>query len=236
MSHADDHQGRPVTLITGATGGIGAALAHVLHRHQLILLGRDLDKLQVLCAELPHATPLVLDLTRPQNFADLLEEADLGRVSNLVHNAGVVELGRVAEQSHEIWTHTLGVNVVAPAELTALLLPRLREERGHVVFINSGAGLSANAGWGSYAASKFALRALADSLRAEEAAGGVRVTTLYPGRTDTGMQQKVVRQEGGGYHGDLFIRPETVAEAVRYVLEAPRDAVFSELTVRPSLR
>ena len=232
MSHAE----RPVTLITGATGGIGAALAHVLHRHELILLGRDLERLQTLCAELPQATPLVLDLARPQTFADLLDEAGLERVTNLVHNAGVVELGRVAEQSHEIWTHTLAVNVVAPAELTGLLLPRLRSERGNVVFINSGAGLSAGPEWGSYAASKFALRALADSLRAEEAQNGVRVTSIYPGRTDTEMQQKVVRQEGGQYQSDLFIRPETVAEAVRYVLEATRDAVISELTVRPGVR
>lgn len=236
MTHADNRQGSPVTLITGATGGIGAALAHVLHRHDLILQGRDLGRLQALCAELPRARPLVLDLTRPQSFAELLDEADLGRVSNLVHNAGVVELGRVAEQSHEIWTHTLAVNVVAPAELSGLLLPRLRAERGNVVFVNSGAGLSANAEWGSYAASKFALRALADALRAEEAENGVRVTSVYPGRTDTEMQQKVVRQEGNTYDGDLYIRPETVAEAVRYVLEAPRDAVISDLTVRPSVR
>ncbi len=235
MTHASQ-QDRPVTLITGATGGIGAALAHVLHHHTLILHGRDLNRLQALCSELPRATPLVLDLTRPDTFADLLEEADLGRVSNLIHNAGVVELGKVAEQSHELWTHTLSVNVVAPAELTALLLPRLRAERGNVVFINSGAGLSANAGWGSYAASKFALRALAESLRAEEAANGVRVTSVYPGRTDTGMQQKVVSQEGGEYHAELFIRPETVAEAVRYVLEAPRDAQIPDLSIRPGAR
>lgn len=232
----EDRSDRPVTLITGATGGIGAALAHVLHHHRLILQGRDLGRLQALCAELPHARPLVLDFTRPHSFSELIEEAELGRVSNLIHNAGVVELGLVAEQSHEIWTHTLAVNVVAPAELTALLLPRLREERGNVVFVNSGAGLSANPGWASYAASKFALRALADSLRAEESASGVRVTSVFPGRTDTEMQQKVVRQEGSEYHADRFIRPQTVAEAVRYVLEAPRDAVISDLTVRPSVR
>jgi NADP-dependent 3-hydroxy acid dehydrogenase YdfG len=232
MSHVE----RPVTVITGATGGIGAALAHVLHRHELILQGRDASRLQALCDELPNARPLVLDLTRPDRFAAELADAGIGRVSNLIHNAGVVELGNVAEQSHEIWTHTLAVNVVAPAELTALLLPRLRAERGNVVFVNSGAGLSASPGWASYAASKFALRALADALRAEEAGSGVRVTTVYPGRTDTGMQQKVIRQEGREYDPELFIRPDTVAEAVRYVLEAPRDALISDLTVRPGPR
>ena len=74
------------------------------------------------------------------------------------------------------------------------------------------------------------------SLRAEEAASGVRVTSVYPGRTDTGMQQKVVSQEGGSYNAELFIRPETVAEAVRYVLEAPRDAQIPDLSIRPGAR
>ena len=89
-------------------------------------------------------------------------------------------------------------DLVAPyrAELTRLLLPRLRAERGAVVFVNSGAGLRANPGWASYAASKFALRALADALREEEAPHGVRVCTVYPGRTATPMQQSVRAQEG----------------------------------------
>ncbi|ULH15838.1 SDR family oxidoreductase [Deinococcus sp. KNUC1210] len=225
---------KPVTLITGATGGIGVALAHVLHRHQLILAGRNAAKLAALCAELPDAAPLLLDLTRPETFADAL--VGLGRVTNVIHNAGTVELGMLAEQSHEIWTRTLTINTVAPAELTGLLLPRIRAERGSVVFINSGAGLRANAGWSSYAASKFALRAIADALREEEAASGLRVISVFPGRTDTPMQRKVRTQEGQSYDPDAFMRPETVAEAVCYALQAPRDAVISDLTIRPSPR
>ncbi|WP_425147428.1 SDR family oxidoreductase [Deinococcus sp.] len=225
---------KPVTLITGASGGIGVALAHVLHRHRLLLAGRDAGKLAGLCAELPDAAPLLLDLARPESFADAL--AGLERVTNLIHNAGTVELGSVAEQSHEVWTRTLAVNTVAPAELTGLLLPRLRAERGAVVFVNSGAGLRAGAGWSSYAASKFALRALADSLREEEAHSGVRVISVYPGRTDTAMQRKVRAQEGQPYDPDAFMRPETVAQAVCYALDAPRDALISELTIRPAVR
>ena len=225
---------RPVTLITGASGGIGSALARALPGHTLILQGRDPARLADLCGSLPDARPLVLDLERPQGFAAALEE--VGRVSNLIHNAGVVELGAVGEQGHEVWTYTLAVNVVAPAELTRLLLPRLRAERGTVVFVNSGAGLSANPGWGSYAASKFGLRALADSLRAEEAPRGVRVSSLYPGRTDTPMQQKVVGQEGGSYEPGRFIRPQTVADAVRFLLDLPGDATVPDLTLRPGVR
>lgn len=222
----------PVTLITGASGGIGSALARALAgTHELILAGRGGASLAALCAETGgHA--LILDLTRPDTFADAL--AGVGRVTNVVHNAGVVELGAVAGQDHAVWTHTLAVNTVAPAELTRLLLPTLRRERGSVVFVNSGAGLNASAGWGSYAASKFALRALADALRAEEAASGVRVTSLYPGRTATEMQRKVRAQEGGEYTPEEFIDPQTLAQTIAFVLSAPRDAALTELIVRPA--
>ncbi|WP_119672126.1 SDR family oxidoreductase [Deinococcus sp. RM] len=222
---------RPVTVVTGAAGGIGAALARELAAgHDLILSGRNVGALEALCAEV-GGTPLVLDLTRPESFEAAL--AGLGRVSNVVHNAGVVELGAVAEQGHAVWSHTLAVNVVAPAELTRLLLPRVRAERGSMVFVNSGAGLRANAGWGSYAASKFALKALADALREEEAAHGVRVTSVYPGRTATPMQQKVRSQEGAPYTPEAFVRPESVAKLIAFALNAPRDALLPDLSVRP---
>ncbi|AWN23194.1 short chain dehydrogenase [Deinococcus irradiatisoli] len=220
----------PVTLITGATGGIGEALAHACHDHTLILQGRDQARLEALCAGLPDARPLILDLTRPDTFASAL--LNLPPLTNLVHNAGVVDLGAVAEQDHAVWTHTLAVNLVAPAELTRLLLPGLRQTRGCLVFVNSGAGLSASAQWGSYAASKFGLRALADAVRAEESAAGVRVTSLYPGRTATAMQEKVHRQEGAAYSPERFIQPESLARTLRFVLDAPRDALLSDVTVR----
>lgn len=219
----------PTTLITGATGGLGRALAQACRDHHLILQGRDPAALQALCAELPHAHPLRLDLGRPADFAQALRA--LPPLDNLIHNAGVVELGRVAEQPCAVWTDTLTVNVVAPAELTRLLLPGLRERRGQVVFVNSGAGLRASPGWGSYAASKFALRALADALREEEPL--LRVSSVFIGRTATPMQQKVRAQEGGEYHAGQYLQPETVARSVRGLLDTPPDACPNELTLRP---
>lgn len=225
---------RPVTLITGAAGGIGSALARQLAAsHDLILSGRGGQRLTELCQEV-QATPLILDLEQPASFADAVKV--LPRVTNIVHNAGMIELGEVAAQSHEVWTRTLAVNTVAPAELTRLLLPRVRAERGHILFVNSGAGLSANAGWSSYAASKFALRALADALRAEETPHGVRVTSVYPGRTATAMQQKVRSQEGGHYDPDAYVDAATVAATIAFVLNAPRDAALTDVTVRPGPR
>lgn len=125
------------------------------------------------------------------------------------------------------------MNAVAPAELTRLMLPALRAARGHVVFVNSGAGLRVHPEWGSYGASKFAVRAIADALRAEERQHGLRVTTVYPGRTATPMQEKVHQQEGASYDASRWIDPASVATTILAALDLPPDAELTELTVRP---
>ena len=142
----------------------------------------------------------------------------------------------MADSPAEQWRQTFEVNVVAVAELTRLLLPALRAARGRVVCINSGAGFTARPGWASYAASKFALRAFADALRAEETTRGVRVTSVHPGRTDTDMQRAVVAHEGGEYDGSRFLHPESVARAVLLAVTAPPDADVTELSIRPAPR
>ena len=149
-----------------------------------------------------------------------------------MHAAGVVQLGTVAELSVQDWAHQLRVNLVAPAALTRVALPALRAASGTVVLVNSGAGLFAHPQWSAYAASKHGLRALADSLRAEEAEHGVRVTSVYPGRTATPMQEEVHRQEGEEYDASAWIQAGTVADVLLHVLDLPRDAVLSDVTVR----
>ena len=120
--------------------------------------------------------------------------------------------------------------------LTRVALPALRAGRGTVVMVNSGAGLQAHPQWSAYAASKHGLRALADSLRAEEQEHGVRVTSVYPGRTATPMQAKVHEQEGKDVRRRGLDRPGTVADAILRVLDLPADATVSDLTLRPTPR
>ena len=161
----------------------------------------------------------------------------IDRLDALVHSAGVGELGTVAETTAQTWRHQFDVNVVAVAETTRLLLPALRaagaDTGADVVLVNSGSGLTARAGWGSYAASKFALRAFGDALRAEESGHGIRVTSVHPGRVDTAMQERVVAHEGGEYDGSRFLRPESVGAAILAALTATRDAHLTEIVVRP---
>jgi short-subunit dehydrogenase len=223
-------------VITGAGSGIGEAIARRLAERgdELWLWARDAGRARRLAERFPGARMLVGDLGEPERLSWALgHQAPPDRVDSLLHVAGVVELGAVGDLTPKVWTATLAANLVAPAELTRLLLPQLRAARGHVVFVNSGAGLRANPQWSAYAASKHGLRALADALRAEEAPNGVRVTTVYPGRTATPMQEKVHRQEGKPYDAERWISPDAVATAVLTALDLPRGSELTDLTLRP---
>jgi short-subunit dehydrogenase len=226
-------------VLTGAGSGIGAALARRLagRGDRLILLARDAARAAGLTAAFPGSDTIVADLADPASLERAVADAGLpDLVDSVVHAAGIVDLGAVAELPPAAWTDQLTVNLVAPAELTRLLLPAVRASRGHVLFVNSGAGLSAHPEWGAYAASKHGLRALADALRGEESRHGVRVTSVYPGRTATPMQERVHEQEGADYDPSRFIDPESVATAILAALDASRDAALTDITVRPGPR
>jgi len=226
---------RPLALVTGSARGVGAATARALSAtHDLLLGGRDTDALRALAAELPGATPWAAELTDDHAMAQAT--ASITRLDVLVHAAGVARVATLESTSAQQWRATMDVNVVAVAELTRLLLPALRAARGHVVLINSGAGLRANPGWGAYAASKFALRALADTLRAEEEANGIRVTSVHPGRIDTDMQRQVRADEGGAYDASQYLTAQTVAGAVLTAIQTPADAHLTEVVLRPAVR
>lgn len=218
-------------LLTGAGSGIGRELALRLHERgdELWLVVRDPARV----ADLPGAHVLLADLADGRSLGglDLPDELD-----SVVHAAGSLELGTVADLEPEDWSDQLAVNLVAPALLTRAALPALRAARGTVVLVNSGAGLVAHPGWAAYAASKAGLRALADALRAEEAPHGVRVTSVFPGRTATPMQEKVHRQEGRSYDPAAWIRAATVVDTILGVLDLPRDATMPEVVLRPGPR
>jgi NADP-dependent 3-hydroxy acid dehydrogenase YdfG len=223
-------------LITGAGSGIGAAVAARLAERgdELWLLARDANRAAVLRKQFPDANTLIGDLAVPDRLSWALgQQTQPVRLDSLLHIAGVVDLGTIGDLGTKVWNRTLAVNLVAPAELTRLFLPVLRVSRGHVLFVNSGAGLRADAEWGVYAASKFGLKAVADALRGEEHGNGVRVTSVYPGRTATPMQEKVHAQEGKAYEASAWIDPESVATAIVTALDLPRDAEITDLTVRP---
>jgi short-subunit dehydrogenase len=225
----------PTHLITGAGSGIGASIARRLHDRgeQLVLLARSDERAADLVGDYPGAATLVADLADPAGLERQLGDADLpDSLDSVLHVAGAVELSPVADLPFGQLREQLDVNLVAPAVLTRACLPGLRAAKGTVVFVNSMSGLRANPTWAAYAASKYGLRGLADALRAEEAGHGVRVSSVFPSRTATPMQQKVHEQEGKDYDPSEWITPDTVAEAILHVLDLPPEATIPELVVK----
>jgi len=232
----------PVALVTGASSGIGRAIAIGLAGRgaRLHLTGRRQASLEATArAVLDHGA------TEPKCYqADLAVETELrsmaGAVAQgltgldvLVHAAGDIARGPVAVAPAADLDALYRVNVRAPYLLTQLLLPLLRSANGQVVFINSSAGLSARAESGPYGASKHALRALADALREEVNPEGVRVTSIYAGRTATPMQASLHALDGRPYDPRCLLQPEDVADAVVAVLGLARTAEVTDLHLRP---
>ena len=220
----------PSALVTGASRGVGAAVARALGpTHHVVLGGRDRGALSAVAGSLPSAQPWPVDLTRTANL--VAAAGRLPPLQVLVHSAGVIEVGDVESVAVDTWRHVFEVNLFAIVELTRLVLPGMRRDGGHVVFLNSTAGLRANPRRAAYAASKYALRAFADSLRAEEQEKGIRVTSLYLGRIDTAMQWLVCEAEGLPYRPDEYLPPWTVGEVVRLMVSQGNEAA-DDLVVR----
>jgi short-subunit dehydrogenase len=227
-------------VITGASSGIGRALALALAERgaDLDLLGRDPGRLGAVAADVVAAgggaSTHPFDLGDDGAVQRYASGAANRGVDALIHSAGTVQLGPVAGQGVEHLDRQLRLNLRAPYLLTQLLLPALMQARGLIVFVNSGAGRVAGPGWSTYAASKFGLRALADSLRAEVAADGVRVTSVYPGPTAGPMQERVRDQLGEPYRPEAYLTPASVAVQIVTLLDLAPSATVTDLAIRPS--
>lgn len=231
---ADDlpAQPRPVAAITGASRGIGLAIAEELSlTHRLVLIGRDGKKLEDVASRFEQAECKVLDVTGDIDSAALAIAE--GGIDVLVHSAGMSRRGKVESLTRPEWRESFELNLFAVAELTRLLLPALRRSSGTIVFLNSGAGLFTSQKNSIYCATKHALRAYADVLREEERVNGVRVTSIHPGYVDTAMAREIADFEGSEHQPEIYLRPSSVASAVRLAVDASAEAMIESLSIRP---
>jgi NADP-dependent 3-hydroxy acid dehydrogenase YdfG len=230
-----------VCVVTGASGGIGGAVSVALARSgaKVWALGRNEERLSALVSTSGTSVPiepLSVDLEVGDEVAaavaTIARSAD--RVDALVHGAGVIAIGDLETLSASEFDRQYRVNLRAPFLLTQALLPHLRDARGHVVLVNSSAADRPSANNVLYAATKAGLKALADGLRDQLNADGVRVTTVFLGRTATPMQADVHEREGRRYVPELLLQPEDVATAIVGALMLPATAEATEIFLRPA--
>lgn len=231
-------------VVTGASSGIGFAVAESFAAHGagLALVGRDRARLQATqsavarhgaAAEI-HACDLSDDAQRQALVRDLTQGHD--RVELLVHAAGIIRVAPFASAALSDLDEQYRINLRAPFALTQGLLPALTRGRGQVVFVNSSVGLRGKENVGAYAATKHALKAIADTLRMEVNSLGIRVLSVYAGTTATAMQQTLHEAAGARYLPEAMLQPADIATAIVACLSLPRNAEVTDLHIRPMIK
>lgn len=229
-----------IAVVSGASGGIGGAIAAAFARQGavLCLLGRDMSKLmagaEILRLSSPRVDPYPCDLSQDHQIAAVESHVmeQYGRADILVHCGGAIDHGKVAETPLSVLDHLYKTNVRGPMMLTQMLLPLLKKPRGQIVFINSSAGLTPRPDAGFYSAMQHAVKALADSLRSEVNADGVRILSVYPGRTATPRIQALHAKEGRPYQPELLLQPDDIASAILGAVTLPWTAEVMDIHLR----
>jgi short-subunit dehydrogenase len=233
---------RQTAIVIGATGGIGRALALALaeQRRALCLVGRNADTLAAIVTSVQEKASQVIsyqaDFTDDDDVRKLAGnlQRDLVSVDLLIHCAGVISIAALKDAPIEDLDWQYRVNVRAPYQLTQALLPMMQS--GQIVFVNSLVGLNAKGGSSQYSMAKHALRALADSLRQEVKPDGIRVLSVFLGRTATPMQAAVHRMEARSYATNVLIEPGDVARMILTALSLSRTAEVTDITIRHSIK
>jgi NADP-dependent 3-hydroxy acid dehydrogenase YdfG len=231
----------PFALVTGGSQGIGRAIALALARHgmDLLLVARRTAPLDIAVHEARglgvtaegRAMDLLDDDARDRLIAEI--DARPTGLDLVVHSAGTTLRGDLADSSVDDFDRQYQANLRVPFAITKGLLPSLRRANGQIVFVSSSAALVARANAGQYAATQAGLRALATALRDEVNPDGIRVTTVFPGRTATPRQALIHEWEGKPYHPDRLLQPEDVAAIVIAAIALPRTAEVTEISIRP---
>lgn len=228
-------------VITGAGGGIGGAITKALIEKGVNVCVMS----RTTCADTAAPPAQRRDSSTVASYkGDLEKDADLRKfcahieeqmsaVDILVHCAGAYHAGTVEETPVEELDRLYRVNLRAPYLLTRAFLPMLKQAKGQIVFMNSSAASKGTANLSQYASSKSALRTLADSLRQEVNRYGIRVLSVFPGRTASKMQEEVHRLEGRTLDTRYLIQPQDIAEMVVKTLELPRSAEVTDIHIRP---
>jgi NADP-dependent 3-hydroxy acid dehydrogenase YdfG len=242
-----------VALVTGASSGIGEATARRLARDgaAVALAARRVDRLEVLAKEIRNdgGTALVLeaDVTDRDQAIAAVERtvAELGRLDTLVNNAGMMLLGPIVDAPVEEWERMVHLNVLGVLYCTHAALPHLLEAADQdprrvadVVNISSVAGRVARNGSGVYNATKHGVGAFSESLRQEVTGRHVRISLVEPGATSTELvshnRPEIRPAIGKRFEGVERLLADDIADAISYIVTAPRRVAINEVLIRPT--
>jgi NADP-dependent 3-hydroxy acid dehydrogenase YdfG len=232
------------SVVTGASSGIGKAIAIAIASTggSLCLVGRNRARLEEVAkvsretagSVLVHAADLSAN-GAVEALAERLKQEFMA-LDILVHCAGIHSTGTLESTPVRELDSLYQTNLRMPFALTQALLPLLRMRQGQIVFVNSSQGIQAKGTTGLFAATQHALKAIADSLRQEVNADGVRVLSIYPGRTATPRMQALYEVEGRPYRPELLLQAEDIAQVVLDTLQLPRTAEITNIEIRPHIK
>ena len=241
MVQPDESLTNSVGVVTGASSGIGRAIALALAKAgvEVCLAARRRAALEEVCAEIcaggGRAQLSCTDLTQDEDIRTLVESirTNFGGLDVLILCGGAISHGKLDAAPLEQLDLLYRSNVRGHYALVQGLLPLLRQRHGQVVFINSSAGLRSPANVGQFSATQHAFRSIADSLRDEVNADGIRVVSIFPGRTATPRMAALFEKEGRSYRPELLLQPEDIAAMVTRILTLPRTAEVTDISIRP---
>lgn len=231
-----------VILITGASSGIGAALAIELAAAgaRVVIGARRKDRLKALAAEIDASDGTVryhaVDVTSRSDVVAFAAaaEADFGRIDVLVNNAGVMPLSPMAALKVDEWDRMIDVNIKGVLYGIAAVLPIMnRQQSGQIINVSSIGGLAVSPTAAVYCATKYAVRAISDGLRQENSR--LRVTCVYPGVVESELADTITDSataEAMVAYRSIALKPDAIARAILHVIAQPEDVDTSEIVVR----
>ncbi|MDZ8185036.1 MAG: SDR family oxidoreductase [Nostoc sp. ChiSLP02] len=228
-----------VAIITGASGGIGEAVAKELDAAgvNLVLTARSQDKLERLASNLKHAKFVAGEITNPELPQKLVDFAiqSFGQLDIVFNNAGVMTVGPIEGVDIEAICQMVRVNVESAYRIGYTALRHFKESgSGFLINTSSIAGLKTVPQLGAYCGTKFAIEAFTDSLRVELAGTDIRVSSIAPGTVDTGLYDKWGDQQKDFIYSGGVLQPTDIARCVRFILEQPGNVLIPRLLVVPA--
>ena len=234
---------KPLVVITGASSGIGAATAKTFSEagHPLLLVSRRLERMENL--KLPNSLARSVDVLDVKSFAEAVSEAETlyGPVDLLVNNAGYMNLEHTAQQSPQEWQKQFEVNCIGLLNCTSVIFPEMiKRKSGTIVNIGSTAGRNIYENHTAYNGTKYAVKAMSESLRREASPHNVRVIMVSPGLVDSELTngtsntqileaREIYRESIGG-----ALQSDDIARGILFAYQQPQNLCVWELVMAPT--